>query len=279
MILHQRKKIYAMKTLKITLVLLSYLLIMDAGTMVAQQEIKVPLSRSGQPGQLNVSMLMGNVTVKGHNGNEVVIKYDGDSVRMRGQNESRNGMRRVAGGSSGFEISENNNTVSIEGGLTFNTVNFEILVPNNFSVSVSIVNGRTITVENVNGDHEINHVNGSVELKNVSGSAVVNTVNGNIQADFRTVAADKPMSFGSVHGEISVNIPSNTRFNAKMRSEFGEVFTDFDMEIQAHTSSRTQTRSNEFRLDVGSWVIGAVNGGGPEYMFKTLKGDILIRKK
>ena len=41
----------------------------------------------------------------------------------------------------------------------------------------------------------------------------------------------------------------------------------------------TKKGSNEYRVSINSWVTGAINGGGPDYTFKNMSGDILIRKK
>jgi len=45
--------------------------------------------------------------------------------------------------------------------------------------------------------------------------------------------------------------------------------------------TRTQSGSDDetFKVSVNRWIFGKVNGGGPEFLFKTLHGDISIRKK
>jgi hypothetical protein len=52
------------------------------------------------------------------------------------------------------------------------------------------------------------------------------------------------------------------------------------MEIN-RDGGRTQSNSEDgtFKVAVNKWIIGQVNGGGPEFLFKTLHGDISIRKK
>lgn len=34
-----------------------------------------------------------------------------------------------------------------------------------------------------------------------------------------------------------------------------------------------------FKISYGGWTFGTINGGGPEYSFETMNGDIIIRKK
>src|SRR5205823_1975864 len=43
---------------------------------------------------------------------------------------------------------------------------------------------------------------------------------------------DKPMSFTSLHVDVDVTLPPNTKASLKMRTDRGEVLTDFDVQIQ-----------------------------------------------
>jgi hypothetical protein len=246
----------------------------------AQEQITVPLSNPGQPGELSLSMIRGGIHVSGHDGREVVIRYDNDRVVRPARAETRDGLRRISGSSQGFEIQENNNNVEIGSVSPAGEINFEILVPRNFSLKLSIIHGDRFVVENVNGDLDINHVNGEVSLINIGGSALVNTVNGNISASFQNVTEDKPMAFSNVNGDIDVTLPASVKMTAKMKSEWGDVFTDFDMQmIQNDNTNQDRSESGSFKISVNNWRFGEINGGGPTYMFKTLHGDIFIRKR
>jgi hypothetical protein len=272
-----------MKTNTYTIIF-SILLFLVPSIVLGQDQISVPLSNPGQPGNLNLSIMLGTITVTGTDANEVVIRYKGNgAVSMRGQDaqtrEAPEGMRRVSRPASGFEVTENNNSVSISGVMPINHIDFEIMVPRNFSLTLAAVNGRAIRVVNVNGDHEISHVNGDVELQGVSGSALVNTVNGSITADFNRVGSDKPLSFNNINGRIDVSIPAATRFTTRMRSEMGEIFTDFDFDERSQEGPRVQSGTGRHRVEVNNWVVADVNGGGPEYQFRTLRGDIYLRRK
>ena len=269
-----------MKTYNITIAITAFMLLF-VSNLLAQSQIAVPLSKPGQPGTLEMSFIMADVHIKAHTGNEVIIRYEGDNMRddSKERDANRDGLRRIGGGGSGFEVSENNNKVTIDGGIPRGEIEFEILVPRNFSLQISVVNGDDITIDGVNGNHEINHVNGDITLINVMGSAMVNTVNGDITATFDSVSPDKPMAFSNVNGDIDLTLPANAKFTAKMRSEFGEMFTDFDMSIKKNEGPNVSRNSGLFKVEVNNWVIGDVNGGGPEYLLKTLRGDFFIRKK
>jgi hypothetical protein len=268
-----------MKTIQLLIAMFTSILL--SSTLYAQSQIAVPLSKPGQPGTLEMNFIMADVTIEAYDGNEVVIRYEGDNLRSDNDksSSSREGLRKIGGGGSGFEVTENNNKVVMDGGIPMGELEFEILVPKNFSLKISIVTGDKIEIKGVNGDHEINHVNGDIELTNVSGSALVNTVNGDINAVFSAITANKPMAFSNINGDIDVSIPASTKFTAKMRSEFGEMFTDFDMVMKNQTGPKVTESTGKYKVEVNNWVTGDVNGGGPEFLFKTLRGDFYLRKK
>ena len=125
---------------------------------------------------------------------------------------------------------------------------------------------------------EVSNVNGPITFTDVSGSVLCNTVNGDIIANFKKVTANEPMAFVTLNGNVDVTFPSGIKASAKMKSDRGEIYTDFDMTM---TKSKPEPRSSgkKYEISINSWVYGDINGGGPEYTFKNMNGDILIRKK
>lgn len=270
-----------MKTFKLLFTLLMSLFF-GVISSPAQDRVVIPLSNPGEPGQLELGVVRGSISISGSDAEEVVINYNNGDNYTDGENntsENRNGLRRISDNSVGFEVTENNNTVEIGGASPRANVHFTISVPRNFSLYLSTVNGGNVRVENVNGEMEISNVNGDVTLTNVSGSASVNTVNGDITASFSSIMGDSPMAFSNVQGDIDITLPENASITAKMKSEWGEVFTDFEMDIDRSSRENIQADSDVYKVSVNNWISGKINGGGPEYMFKTLRGDIYIRKR
>lgn len=250
------------------------------GTSLAQDQIAIPLSNPGNPGKLNLGMVRGSIHVIGYDGNEVIIRYGSEDEEDEEKEVTKNGLRRISSHSVGFEASENNNEVEIGGVSPVKDIYFDISVPRNFSLNLSLVHGDDLTIENVTGEMEISHVNGDVTLTNVGGSAVINTVNGDITASFRSVTGNQPMAFSNVNGDIDITLPANAKLSAKMKSEWGEVYTDFNMDIQPTKNDRVNSSdSGVYKVSINNWIYGAINGGGPEYLFKSLRGDIYIRKQ
>lgn len=248
---------------------------------LAQNNIEVPLTNPDQPGKLIISaMFSDEIEIRTHNQNNVIVNYDGDNVREEEEDAMKNGMRRISGGGLGLEVTEENNEVRITTG-PMPTGDFEmvVLVPRNFSLKLNTVQGD-VSVSGLSGEMEISAVNGDIELSDISGTVLVNSVNGDMNIDFNRIPQNSPMSFTGVNGDIEVAFPSDAKFTAKMKTEWGDVYTNFDMDIEREgTSNQSDSEDGTFKVAVNRWIFGKVNGGGPEFLFKTLHGDISIRKK
>lgn len=267
-----------MKTLKLISLFLTSLLL--STHVQAQDQIAVPLSNPNEPGELNISVVRGSISVSSYDGKEVLISYSGDTKEDE-REVTEDGLRRISNNSVGFEVSENNNEINVSGASPMRNIDFDISVPRNFSLKLSAVNGGKLLVENITGEMELSNVNGEVILRNVGGSALVNTVNGDIEATFSSVSSNKPMAFSNLNGDIDVTLPANTKMTAKMKSEWGEVYTDFDMDVQRSDRDNVKSSAEDgaFKVSVNNWIYGNINGGGPEYLFKSMRGDIYIRKQ
>jgi hypothetical protein len=270
-----------MKTLRI-LTLIFGVAVLPLTRVPAQDagdQLTIPLSNPGKAGSLRVSLINGSLTVRGHNAKDVMVSYSGSGRTPRRENPDGQGLRRIPNNNMGLEVREENNNVRVSTSAIVQDVNLDIRVPRNFSLKLSLVNGGNLTVEEVEGEFELSNVNGSITLKDVSGSVVANSVNGNVVASFRTVTPDAPMAFSSLNGKIDVTFPNNVKMLAKMKSDQGEIFSDFDMAFDKTAESPKVTKtSSGSRVYLDNWTYGKINGGGPEVLFKNFNGNIYIRK-
>jgi DUF4097 and DUF4098 domain-containing protein YvlB len=259
-----------------------------ASTAVAQQPVQpttdrvtVAFSDPERPGTLKVNLLQGNVTIKGSNRRDVLFVANSqdarEALRRRQPAEPPAGMRRLTQ-PGGFGVEERDNEMSVSSGFN-REINLDIEVPIQTKLRVSIVDGR-ITVDTVDSEMEINTVDGAITLTNVGGSVVAHAVDGNISATVARVAPQAPMAFTSLNGDIDVTLPAAVRANLRLRSDQGDVFTDFGMQVTASTSAnRTQQRNGrDLRIDVNRSIYGTVNGGGPDFELRTFDGNIYVRK-
>jgi DUF4097 and DUF4098 domain-containing protein YvlB len=242
------------------------------------QELIVPLSKSGETGTLVVNILTGSIKVVGTTVKDVNIRISSEQKKV--EETSRNGLKRIQNNSFGLTANEENNVVKVSTDLNNKEVNLEIQVPQNFNLKLNAVNDGDITVQNVSGEIEISHVNGGIYLTNVSGSAVVNTTNGDVKASFVKVMENTPMSFRTFNGDVDVTFPAGLKASAKIKSDMGEIYTDFDMAMKKSTPKEEKKKeAGVYRVSIEDWVYGDINGGGPEMSFQNFQGDIILRKK
>jgi DUF4097 and DUF4098 domain-containing protein YvlB len=131
----------------------------------------------------------------------------------------------------------------------------------------------------VDGDIEIDSVNGSVTLTNVAGSVVAHSVNGKLLATVTRSDPQKPMAFTSMNGSVDVTLPQTVKANLKLRSDQGDVYTDFELQLQPEPQGGSVRRNgNRTRVDVDHAIYGSVNGGGPDFEIRTFNGNVYVRK-
>ncbi len=91
------------------------------------------------------------------------------------------------------------------------------------------------------------------------------------------------MSFSTMNGDIDVTLPPDIKANFRMKSDNGEVFSDFDVKLLPNSNQPVvedaRSKGGRYRVKVEKTTVGAVNGGGPELSFKTFNGNIFIRKR
>ncbi|MEM9671898.1 MAG: DUF4097 family beta strand repeat-containing protein [Bacteroidota bacterium] len=270
-----------MKLIRIIfIVLIVYLLAFGMAIAQSDELLAIPLSNPGEPGEIRVQLVRGGITIRGYDGQEVIVQTSADEDYYEDDERERNGLRKISsGGNLSMEAIEENNRVTIKSRSPQSTVNLDIQVPRNFSVKAKTVNDGRLLIENIIGEIEASNVNDDIELQNISGSAVVNTVNGEVTVVFDKVTPDTPMSFTTLNGDIEVTMPTATPMLAKMKTLNGEIYTDFDMDVKATDKRESSNEGGVYRVKIDKEVTGTVNGGGPEMYFKSHNGDIIIRKK
>lgn len=258
-----------------------------AWTQDFNEKLVVPLSNPDSRGKLEVGQVRGDIKIETYDGKEVIIvatatgDRDDDCNGCNDESDRRSapaGMKRIASSSVEFSASENNNRVKIETNSWKKGIDLDIKIPANFDLKVSTVHGK-IDVKGIDGQMEVSTVHGPLTFMDVSGSIVCNTVHGDVIVNFIKVTANEPMSFVTLHGNVDVSLPSNVKATTKMKSDRGEIFTDFDMAVE---NSKPETKSADkggYKVSINAWVYGEINGGGPEYTMKNMNGDIIIRKK
>ena len=241
----------------------------------AQKVIDVPLSKPGKPGRLKMSITYGSIKVIGYDGKSIQVTSEVSSRSRRG-GSSGGGMRRIPNSSMRMTITEENNYVKISTS-SHKRNKYVLKVPRKFDIKIRTVNSGKLEIENIEGEIEASNVNGGIYGKNISGSVLANTVNGRIMMSFSKVKPNTPMSFRGFNGRIDITLPKKTKANLKIRSDQGQIYSDFDMVMEDKRVVR-EKKGNRRRITVDKWVFGKINGGGPTLTFKNYHGNVYIRQ-
>ena len=259
-------------------VVLASILCAGASALPAAQQgaegIPVPFSDPARVGSVSVRVHDGNIVVRGENRKDVlVISSSNDGGRR--ERPVPEGFRRVS--SAGVTITEENNRMQISTSTNRQT-RLEIRVPTRVNLTLSGHNGSGIEVDNVEGDIEADHHNASIRLSNVGGSVVADTHNGDIRVVLTRITGDKPMAFTSWNGTVDVTLPASAKANLKLRSDKGDIYTQFEIQARPGASPQSRTDGRTRVIDANQSVFGAINGGGPEFELRTYTGDVFVRR-
>jgi hypothetical protein len=251
-----------------------------------REQLTVPLTDPSKEGKLNIGIVTGSIKVIGTTGKDIIIdavvaKNDDEKHSRGGEKE---GMKRLNVGNAGFEITakEVNNMVKVGIDKPNLNVSLTVKVPQKIALKLSTINNGDIHVENINGNLEISNVNGDIRLKNIAGTVSANTINGEIVVNFTEVTSNSAMAFSNLNGKVDVTFPANYKANVKVKTDRGDVYSDFDIDVDKSSSKVTQIADKEkgtYKLKKDDWTYGKINGGGAEMMMKSMNGDIYIRKK
>jgi hypothetical protein len=287
------KKIFGINKL---ISLMLFVIIASQAQAQSGNEFAVPLTDPAKRGKLNAHLNYGSITVKGTGRKDVLVKYASadDEEKNRNHNnknrknddddndsnESREGLKRIGGSGMDLEVTENNNNVQVKSNSWNHKINLEIEVPAGMDLQLHTYNGGDLMVTNVQGEVALSNYNGEITALNISGSVVASTYNGEIKATFDKVSDGTPMSFTTYNGDIDLTLPSTVKATLKMKTEQGEIFTGFDVNVTSSGPVQMKdTKGGITKIVVDDWKRAEVNGGGPDFTMKNYNGDILIRKK
>jgi DUF4097 and DUF4098 domain-containing protein YvlB len=246
--------------------------------------VTVPLHDPSKPATIHAQMMMGGITIRGEDRKDISVE---SHTRFRDDNHERNeprpdGMKRLdLSGANGLDIKEENNVVTIKTDVFNKGGDLIVAVPLKSSLKLKCLNGGDIEVENVTGEIEAENLNGAISLKDVSGSVIAHSLNGAVTADIKNADPSKPMSFSTLNGNIDVTLPANIKANVSLKTDNGEILSDFDVKLEAKAAPVEKSRDPDgaFHVRIDKTLHGSINGGGPEFLFRSFNGQIFIRKR
>jgi len=263
----------------------------------APERLVVPLSDAAQPARLEVSLVMGSIRVVAGKAGEVAIEaqssaaedeHDGECEScpaIAGRASDRPGrgkstLRRIPNDSFELSAEEKGNRVTIETNSWAREIDLEITVPAASGLVLSTVNDGEIVVEGISGEIELHNTNGGITVRDVRGPVSATTVNGDISVAFGASLAAAPMAFSTLNGDLDLTLPRDAKFAVRLKSENGDIYSDFDIELTRQAPKvETERGKGRYRVSVSKELSGKVGGGGPELQLKTFNGDIVLRRR
>ena len=153
----------------------------------------------------------------------------------------------------GGRMSSNNNDVSVR---------FTVRVPAGVRFVGRTVNGD-VAAEGLSGDVQATTVNGGVRLS-TAGQAEAETVNGSITAAVGQADGSEALTFKTVNGSITVELPAAANADLRATTVNGTIDSDFSL----HGPTRISRRS----------LSGTIGSGGRQLALETVNGSIRIRQ-
>lgn len=259
---------------------------MSTGSAANAERLVVPLSDPSKPAAVEVSLVSGSIRVTGGAGKEVVIdaRSEDEAAEREQRHErpegERRGMRRIPNTALGLSAEEEGNRVAISADSWSREINLVIEVPAGSRLELSTVNGGDIEVENVHGELDLHNTNGEIHVKDVKGPVSATTVNGDVSVVFTSAMVSAPMAFSTLNGDVDVTLPAAIKADVRLRSDNGEIYSDFDIAMDKNPARIEEEREKgRYHVVVAREMTGKIAGGGPELFLKTFNGDILLRRK
>jgi hypothetical protein len=268
----------------------------------------VSFSNPAKPGTVEVNISEGSITVRGYEGKDVIIdarwrekvltkqeqeepaavageeeELDQEELaRRKAQAEKARGMKKLEVESAGLTIEEEENVIRVDVEEGKRAVDLMIQVPFSTSLRLSCRDDEEgISVDRVDGEIEVDTSDGPIVLTNVSGPVVADSSDGEIKAVFGKVVPGKPMSFSAMDGDIDITLPADVRASLKMKTDEGQIFTDFDIRLTPSQQKKEEDARKEgggYRVAFEKATLGLINGGGVEIQLTTYEGNIYVRR-
>jgi len=241
------------------------------------QVVNVPLSRPGEPIELQIDIPTARIEVIGEDREDAMFE-----VSVAGGERkiiTPSGAQSIKGSSYTFEIDEDDNEISFGSDWRAEKVTLLAHVPKRATVSLSTVNEGEIIISDIVGNLELSNVNGPITARNISGSVIAESVNAAIDVSFAKIDDVNASSFETINGNIEVGIPAGAGALLRLDSGQGKITSDFEVEVvptEGTVEHGEDGRGVAIRIE--NVIVVKINGGGPVLRLKSLHGDIHIRQ-
>lgn len=218
---------------------------------------------------------IGKIAFEGHSGSEVIISTSSSTRvpdRAKGLKViNASGLEDNTG--LGIALTESDGNTTMEEVSHKSSARYTVKVPKGVTLVYknSSVHGSTVRFTKIAGEIEAKTHYSAIELKEVTGPMAISTVHGKIEGEFTVLNQDGPVSIASSHGLIDITLPPESKASLSLGSNWGEIYSDFDIDIEKTGDQPKRYSSN--------LVKGTINGGGVAFSASSTHGNVYLRKK
>jgi hypothetical protein len=249
------------------------LIIFAISLFISEASIAQEYKLSKSTGTLNINEV-NHVTIEGTTGNEIIFTSRDNN---RNDDERARGLRAVSSlglddnTGIGLSVLDKGSSVEVNQLKKIDGTDFVIKVPKGIKVSYSHSSpyGGEFEVKNFEGAVIVSTVHNSVIINNASGSIDVKTTHGDIDATFASV--NSALTLNSMHGHVDVALPTSTKANLHLETNWGEILVDPDFKIEIPRSGDLVKYNDN--------VNGKINGGGIDVDLSSMHNNVYLRKK
>lgn len=263
---------------KSILAALSFLLLFCPAEILAEQnENEFRMRLENRPNlSVHISITMGDVTIIGHDREELVIE---PADRNRQARSARaEGLRSLHSNEEdntnlGLSVNWEQNGVRIQSA-SRRPGNFIIYVPDKVLLDYreSSPGMGSLQVLNHSGQIAVQTIASPVSLMDVTGPLMISAGASDVQILFSEVNQERPSHISTVSGFLDVTVPADTRANWQIRSEIGDIFTNLDLQTDRDETQGTSRRS-------GLHISAKTGEGGVGISLTSVAGNVYLRKR
>lgn len=110
---------------------------------------------------------------------------------------------------------------------------------------------------------------GDVSLKNLANPLKVDNTYGFVEAQFENLSGNERIDLRSKYAFVDVAVPANASLEVNLDSDYGRIYTDFDLAINKE-KSKTKNFSNR--------IVAVINQGGPLLKVEATYKNIYFRQ-
>ena len=214
------------------------------------------------PPHIQLSVIEGDVSIRSHNLQQIQVDIEG--------------VEEAPDAAKAFLLVDSaNGRITLSLGGPFSDSDVELSIPESASISVSSIDGD-IEIEGLQGDIDCSTMDGSIELNNISGRVSASSKDGDIAIRLNDRITSSPISASTEDGDIELGLPADPQVRIKASTMDGDISCDFPIGPLQQKNADGRKRKVWKSLFDEHTLNGAIGEGTLPVQLNTLDGDITI---